>query len=83
MSDQSFSRGTTLGLGKCTATLKTLAPEDLKDAFVRKSRELGYDSESDCLRDLVAIWVLGADEVMKVHADRVRRMSTVVTEPER
>lgn len=35
-----FSRPTTSGFGKCTAVLKTLVPDELKDDFARRAREL-------------------------------------------
>lgn len=70
-----FSRPTTSGFGKCTAVLKTLVPDELKDDFARRARELGYPSDSDALRELVMVFTYGAGHLQKVHAERIRKMS--------
>lgn len=81
MSDASnLSRPTSLGLGKCTASLRALVPEELKEEFVKRSRGMGYASESDCLRDLIALWLLGPEEIAKVQAERIRRLTITGSE---
>jgi hypothetical protein len=69
------ARPTSQGFGKCTATLKTLVPDEAKDDFVRRARELGYGSDSDALRELVFIFTYGADHLAKVHTDRINRVA--------
>ena len=74
------ARPTTSGLGKCTETIKTLVPDDLKQEFILKSRAMEYAAESDSLRDLVITFVPEADAVAKVHADRIRLLAGTVQE---
>ncbi len=75
-----MSRPTTGGWGKCTSTMKTLVPDEIKDEFIRKSRSLGYASESDCLRELVMVFLRGHEEVARLHADRIRMLAGIGTE---
>jgi hypothetical protein len=69
------ARPTSQGFGKCTAPLKTLVPDEAKDDFIRRARELGYGSDSDALRELVFIFTYGADHLAKVHTDRITRVA--------
>ena len=78
-SDTPLSRASLPGFGKCTEPLKTMLPFEVKAEFEARSRELGYDGDSDCLRDLVIVWLRGADEVAKLHAERVRKLSITGT----
>ncbi len=78
-----FSRPTTSGWGKCTETLKCLVPDEEKAAFVSKSRALGYGSESDCLRELVMVFLHGHEAMAKVHAERLRLLAGIGQEPVR
>lgn len=70
-----FSRPTTSGFGKCTETLKCLVPDEVKADFGRKSRELGYLSDSDALRELVIAFTYGAGHLQRLHAERVQRVA--------
>lgn len=65
------ARPTTTGFGKCTAPLKTLVPDEVKEAFVAASRELGYSSESDALRELVMMFTYGQEHLRKIHTNRI------------
>lgn len=78
--DSAFSRPTTGGWGKCTDTLKCLVPDDVKVEFIHKSRAMGYQSESDCLRELVMVFLRGQEAVAKLHADRIRLLAGTVQE---
>lgn len=76
MSDTStFSRPTTLGWGKATEPVKGMVPVEVKEPFARRWRELGYSSESDCVRELVVIFTFGSDFLQKLHAERIKRMA--------
>lgn len=70
-----FSRPTTSGFGKCTAVIKTLVPDEVKDDFAKRARELGYPSDSDALREAVMLFTYGVGYLQKVHAERIRRMA--------
>lgn len=72
-----------LGYGKCTATAKTLIPEELKEDFARKARTAGYAGESECLRDLIALWTYGRKHVESMHRQRLAALSEIVPETER
>lgn len=69
------SRPTTAGFGKCSERLSTLVPEEIKEEFERRARALGYPSSSDCLRELLIVWLRGADMLKKVHADRIAQVA--------
>lgn len=77
MADDSsmFSRPTTSGWGKATETVKCLVSIEVKDAFTQKLRAMGYPSESDALRELIICFTFGKDHLVKVHADRIRKMA--------
>jgi hypothetical protein len=75
----SFSRASH---GKCTETLKAMVPYDLKSDFIAKARSLGYASESDCLREMVQVFVHGHEAVAKVHAERLKRLAGTVQDPD-
>lgn len=67
----SFSRPTTSVFGKATEVLKTSVCPEVKDAFARRARELGYPSDSDALREAVILFAFGSDYLQKIHADRI------------
>ncbi len=71
---------TVLGGGKCTAVAKTLIPEQLKEDFGRKARELGYPGESECLRDLIALWTYGREHVERMQRSRLAALAGIGTE---
>lgn len=77
------SRPATSGFGKSTETLKCLVPIEVKEAFSRRARELGYPSDSDALREAAILFSFGSEYLQKVHADRIenmaRRMSGIGT----
>jgi hypothetical protein len=62
-------------LGKCTEPVKTLLPEDIKEELARKTRELGYGSESEYLRELVIVALRGREFLASLHADRLRGLA--------
>jgi hypothetical protein len=70
--------------GKATETVKTMLPGEVRDDFARRWREMGCESESAALRDLILIATYGADHIASLQAARVRgmaqRMSVTSTE---
>lgn len=65
------ARPTSMSFGKCTARLSTLVPDEIKDEFDRKALRSGYPSASDCLRELVMVYLRGADYLVSVHRERI------------
>lgn len=57
--------------GKQTATLKTSVTDEVKEQFTRWSREHGYATESDCLRELVLVTVYGPAYLTDLHRQRI------------
>jgi hypothetical protein len=55
-------------------------PFEVKHAFHAKIRQLGYQSESDALRELVIVFTYGAAYLQKVHADRIQQVADSVSE---
>lgn len=78
-----LSRNAGYGYAKCTETAKTLIPYEMKEDFARKAREAGYAGESDCLRDLIALWTYGKKHVESMHRRRMAALSSIVPETER
>lgn len=70
-------------IGKCTATAKTLLPEQLKEDFSRKWRNAGYAGEGECLRDLIAMWTYGKRHVQSMMQSRLEALSAIGTESDR
>jgi hypothetical protein len=73
--DELLSRPTSSVWGKATETVKCLVPFEVKEAFTQKVRSMGYPSESDAMRELIICFTFGSDHLVKVHADRIRKMS--------
>ena len=75
MSDVSFSRpGHTWG-GKATETLKTSVTPELRDDFERWSRERGYPTSAECLRELIAVAVHGVAHITESHRKRIESLA--------
>lgn len=70
-----MSRPTTSGFSKSTDPVKGLVPPEVKEAFTRKWRELGYPSESDAVREIIILFTFGAEFLQKVHRDRIQRIA--------
>ena len=68
-----FARSTGLpaSMGKATADLKCKVPDCVKDEFTRLAHILGL-SESELLRELVMLRLYGAEQVSRMHAERMR-----------
>lgn len=75
-----FARPTTSGWGKSTEPLKTLVPPEVKEAFERRARELGYQSASDALREQVILFAFGADFLRNLHLERIGMLSRNMAE---
>ncbi len=71
--ETSFSRSTGLPahLGKATADLKCKVPDVVKDDFARLAHSLGL-SESELLRSLVMVRLVGLEEASRMHAAQLR-----------
>lgn len=61
--------------GKATETIKTLIPGEVREDFARRWREMGCESESAAVRDLILIATYGADHIASLQAARVRGMA--------
>lgn len=71
----SLSRPTMQAIvGKQTATLKTNVTDEVSDEFTRWSREHGYASVSDCLRELVLVTVYGPEYLTDLHRQRIESL---------
>lgn len=73
----SRSTGLPSVLGKATADIKAKFPEVVKEDFVRMSRELGFDSESDFLRDIVMHRLYGVEGMRSMFEDRLRKVAGI------
>jgi hypothetical protein len=60
--------------GKQTAVLKTSVTDEVKDEFARWWRSKGYQSESDCLRELVLVSIYGPSFLTDLHAARINSL---------
>lgn len=71
MTDPTLSRSAAASpYGKCTEELKARVPYEIKEGFTRIAHDLGM-SESELLRDLVTIRVLGIEVVRKIQEERL------------
>jgi hypothetical protein len=61
--------------GKATDVAKTMLPEQVKRDFSDKWREAGFESESEALRHLIAIYTYGAAHIESLHLQRIRGMA--------
>lgn len=72
-----YSRsGTSSPFGKNTEEVKARIPFELKEGFTRIAHELGMN-ESELLRELIMIRVLGFDMVKKIHEERFERVAGI------
>lgn len=73
------ARPTSAAFGKCTARLSTLVPDELKEEFDRKALRAGYPSASDCLRELVMVYLRGREYLVSVHRERIEALAENLT----
>lgn len=68
--------GTTNPFGKSTEEVKARIPFEIKEGFTRIAHE-NCMTESELLRELVMIRVLGFDRVKKIHEERLSRVAGI------
>jgi len=68
--------GITSPFGKSTEEVKARIPFDIKEGFTRIAHEM-HMTESELLRELVMIRVLGFDMVKKLHEERLERVAGI------
>lgn len=62
--------------GKCTEEIKSKLPFEIKESFTRIAHDAGM-TESEYLREMIMIKVLGLDMVRKIHAERLERVAGI------
>mgnify|MGYP003385075741 CR=1 FL=1 len=62
--------GTSNPFGKCTEEVKARIPYEIKEGFARIAHELGMN-ESELLRELVMLRVIGVDGVRRLNDERL------------
>ncbi len=73
--DLSLARPTSCAIGgKQTAVLKTSVTDEVKDEFARWWRARGYQSESDCLREMVLVSIFGPSYLTDLHRQRIESL---------
>ncbi len=60
--------------GKCTEEVKARIPYDIKEGFTRIAHDIGM-SESELLREMVMVKVLGLDMVRKIYEERLVKVA--------
>ena len=67
-----LSRPTSCALGgKQTETLKTTVSVEVREDFERFARARGYQSSSDCLRELLLVAMYGTEFLANLHRERI------------
>lgn len=67
---------TTTPFGKCTEEVKARLPYEIKEGFSRIANEMGM-TESELLREMVMVKVLGIDVVRSMHEKRLRLVAGI------
>ncbi len=62
--------------GKCTEEVKARIPYEIKEGFQRIANEMGM-TESELLREMVMVKVLGLDMVAKIYQERLARVAGI------
>lgn len=65
--------------GKCTEEVKARIPYDIKEGFTRIAHDMGMN-ESELLREMVMVKVLGMDTVRKIYEERLQRVAGIGNE---
>ena len=63
-----------------TEELKTLVPFEVRQGFARIAHDLGMD-ESELLREMIMVHVLGVDAVRKLYEERLARVVAMDCRP--
>lgn len=69
--------GTSNPFGKCTEEVKARVPYEIKEGFQRIAHDLGI-TESQLLREMIEMRVLGFDMVRKINEERLMRVAGIV-----
>lgn len=72
--DLMASRSGNSVLGKCTEPVKTMLPIELLQQMQRRARDLGM-TDSEYVRDLIAVSVLGLETVASMHRSRLEAVA--------
>jgi len=65
--------------GKCTEEVKARIPYDIKEGFTRIAHDMGMN-ESELLREMVMVKVLGMDTVRRIYEERLQRVAGIGNE---
>lgn len=69
-----LSRPTSAAWGKCTATIKTMVPDEFREDCTRFWRDKGYQSESDFVREALMVTVYGPEYLADLHRERIESL---------
>lgn len=76
--DPAASRSSTPSqFGKCTEEIKARVPYEIKEGFQRIAHDLGI-TESQLMREMIEIRVLGLDVVRRIDDERRMRVAGMV-----
>lgn len=68
--------GTSNPFGKCSEEVKARIPYDIKEGFTRIAHDMGMN-ESELLREMVMVKVLGVDMVRKIYNERLSKVAGI------
>lgn len=71
--------GTSNPFGKCTEEVKARVPYEIKEGFQRIAHDLDI-TESQLLREMIEMRVLGFDMVRKINEERLMRVAGMVAD---
>ena len=66
-------------LGKCTEEIRARVPYQIKEEFLRMANDLGM-TESEMLREIIIVRVLGVDAVRRLYDERVSLVAGIAQE---
>lgn len=61
--------------GKFDVCTKVMLNDEMSDALRIASREHGFLSVSDCLREVIAVFLYGEDQLIDLHASRIKTLA--------
>jgi hypothetical protein len=60
---------------KNDVTKKTCISDSMAEELARYTRENGYSSESDCIREILKVAIYGPDHVLDLHRARIEALA--------
>lgn len=76
LDDAHSSRPTSSPLhGKFDVCVKVMLNDEMSDALRAASREHGFGSVSDCLREVIAVFLFGEERLIDLHASRIKTLA--------